>query len=351
MQPRLADARNRYRKQKKRKKRRRILFCVLALLLIGGTCLGFYEYNKLKPEHYFKNLEPVASPSGGQNQKNSGGDEQDKFSDYKEKAGTFNVLLIGSDARKGDSASHSDSMILIHADLNDHTYDMLSIPRDTRVHMQGYGYTKLTNVQYISQAENGTKQGVTDAVKAVSDLTSVPINYYAEVNFRGLQDMVDELGGIEMTLPFKVTLTHPWYPENKGKTFEPGTHTVDGKTVAELTHERYSLPGTDYGRQQLHQAALTGIAKKAAQPSNVTRLPALSRSLSKVLIATNMSTEDMISIGLGVKDHFKPDEQLRYRRVEGQSVNMYDDVLDANNSQIILNKNELKETVNKYFMN
>lgn len=328
---------------KKSRKKHRVLrytLLILALLIVSGTAFGFYKYNTLKPVNHFKDLDAIGvSPDNGKKQA------------PEQKSGTFNVLLIGSDARKGNTASHTDSMVLIHANLNNHTYNMLSIPRDTRVYMPGYGHTKLTSVQYISQSKKGTQQGIVDAVKAVSRLTGVPINYYAETNYWGLQDMVDTLGGIDINLPFKVTLTHPWYPENKGKTFTAGTHSVNGRMVAELTHERYSLPGTDYGRQKIQQAALIGIAKKVMHPSNVTKLPALSRSLSKFLIATNMSTEDMVSVGLGVKGDFHPEEQIKYRQVKGRGATMYDDVLERNNSQIILNESELKTVIKKYFTN
>ncbi|WP_274399808.1 LCP family protein [Sporolactobacillus sp. CQH2019] len=323
---------------RKSKKRRRILrysLLALALLLAAGIGFGFYKYNQLKPTNHFSHLKPIGKTT----------------SKYKQKSGTFNVLLIGSDARKGDTLSHTDSMVLIHADLTNHTYNMLSIPRDTRVQMQGYGYTKLTSVQYISQVNHGVKQGIVDAVTSISNLTGVPINYYAETNYWGLQYMVDAIGGINMTLPFKVTLTHPWYPEDKGKTFTAGTHFLSGKMVTEITHERYSVPGTDYGRQQLQQAALIGIARKVMSPSNVTKLPALSGSVSKFLVASNMTTDDMVSIGLGVKGDFHPEQQIKYRQVKGTSVTMYDDVLQANNSQVVLDPGQLKNVIKNYFTN
>lgn len=312
------------------------ILLVLVLLLAAGTAFGFYKYTSLKPQNHFRHLNIVGN---------------DNNAKYKQKAGTFNVLLIGSDARKGDAASHTDSMVLIHADMNKKTFNMLSIPRDTRVQMAGYGYTKLTSVQYIAQVKYGTKQGIVQAVNSISNLTGVPINYYAETNYWGLQYMVDAIGGIDMTLPFNVTLTHPWYPEDQGKTFTAGTHSLNGKMVTELTHERYSLPGTDYGRQQLQQAALVGIAKKMTQPANIARYPALSKSLSKFLVATNMSTDDMVSIGLGLKGNFHPEQQIKYRQVKGTGATMYDDVLKANNSQIILNPTQLRNTIKKYFTN
>ncbi|MFT8872035.1 MAG: LCP family protein [Sporolactobacillus sp.] len=321
----------------------RIVLIVIGVLVVSGICFGAYKWYQWNPEHRFAHLKTIGGSAKTKDKKGQ--------SAYTMKAGTFNVLLIGSDARPGDSAGHTDSMVLIHADLKNHTYNLLSIPRDTRVYMEGEGYTKLTSVQYVAQSKEGTKQGVIEAVKAISSLTGAPINFYAETDYWGLQDMVDAIGGIDMTLPFNVKLTHPWYPKNYGKVFTAGTHSLNGEMVTEICHERYSLPGTDYGRQQLQSAALVGIAQKMMQPSNITRFPALAGSLSKFLVATNMTTDDMISIGLSMKGNFNPSTQMKYKQVDGKDVNIYDDVLQANNDEIILPQQQLQATIAKYFTN
>lgn len=332
------------RKSKKRgRKGLKYTLLILAIFILGGAGAGAYEYQRLLPKNHFNHLQAI----GGTSSKGKSG----KTNQVHQKKGVFNVLLIGSDARKGDKASHTDSMVLIHADLTNHTYNMLSIPRDTRVYMDGYGYTKLTSVQYISQVNNGTKKGIIDAVKAISNLTGVPINYYAETNYWGLQDMVDSIGGIQMDVPYKVTLTHPWYKADKNKVITAGVHSLDGKMVTEVVHERDSVPGTDFGRQKLQEAALIGIAKKVMQPQNLTRLPALSQSMSKFLTSTNMSKEDMVSIALGVKGNFHPSKQIHYRQVKGKSEVKYDDILKANNDEIVLNPGQLKSVIKKYFTN
>jgi polyisoprenyl-teichoic acid--peptidoglycan teichoic acid transferase len=332
-------------KKAKRGKALKITLFTVLIVILGAVGAGAYEYHKLSPQNHFKNLKAIGVNA------TSKGNFHSALSGYKEKAGTFNVLLIGSDARPGDKISHTDSMLLIHADMNSHTYNILSLPRDTRVYMQGYGYTKLTSVQYMSQANHGTKQGILDAVQAISDLTGVPINYYAETNYWGLQDMVNTLGGVNVNVPFAVTFTHPWYSQDKNMVITKGDHFLNGQMVAELTHERDSVPGTDYGRQQLQEAALIGIAKNVMQPTNVTKLPALSKSLSKFLIATDMTTNDMVSIGLGVKSDFHPNEQIHYRQVKGTNEVIYNDVLKAKDDEVILDSNQLKNVVTNYFNN
>ncbi|WP_100488515.1 LCP family protein [Sporolactobacillus pectinivorans] len=323
---------------KKIRKRHRVLryiLLTLAVLLIAAVGYGTYEYYNLQPQHHFINLPSIGKTT----------------SKIKERTGTFNLLLIGSDARPGDPAGHSDSLLLVHANLDNHTYNILSIPRDTRVYMPGVGYTKLTSVNYMDQLNHGIKQGTTEAVAAISQLTGVPINYFAETNNWGFQDMVNSIGGIDMDLPFNVTLTHPWYPQDKNKTFTAGTHALDGQMVNEIVHERDSVPGTDYGRQQLQEAALIGIAKKVGQPANVTKLPSLLGSVSKYLIATNMSQQDMISAGLSVMSDLHLQQQIHYLQIKGTSEVLYDDMLKANNDEVVLDPSQLQSLAKKYFTN
>ncbi|MFB9761491.1 LCP family protein [Ectobacillus funiculus] len=319
------------KKRRKRNKRKIIGYSVGVLAIILFAITGFV-YKQLQPQNHFKEV-PVVSKTSNNTQ-----------SQY----GVFNVLLIGSDERKGQNVGHSDSMMLFHVDLNTNQYQAISIPRDTRVHLDGYGYTKLTSVQYIKQATEGAQKGVDAAVNAVSELTGVPINYYVETNYQGLQGMVDAIGGIDMNVPFDVKLTHPWYPENKNKVVNAGVHSVDGKMVTELVHERYSLKNGEYDRQKLQEEALIGIAKTALKPSNVTKLPGVIKQVPNFLIASNMNTSDMISLGVAIKD-FNPDTQLHYYQVGGEWKTMYDDILKNNNDQLVMDKAQLEEIIDQHF--
>jgi LCP family protein required for cell wall assembly len=325
--------------KKKRKIWKVIGFSFLGIIILATAALG-YEYYQLQPKSHFKSVPVVSSYKTKETTKTQ---EQSKVN-----TPVFNILLIGSDERKGDSSGHSDSMMLIHADLNKNQFQAVSIPRDTRVHLDGYGYTKLTSVQYIMQSTKGSKQGIEASVNAVSELTNVPINYYIETNYWGFQSMVDALGGININVPFDVTLTHPWYPENKNKVISAGTHFFDGKMVTEIVHERYSLQNGEYGRQQLQEEALKGIAKEALSPSNFSKLPSLVHSLSDYVIATNMSTSDMVSLGLALKN-FDPNKQLTYQQLHGVGQNLYDDILKAKNDQIVLDPQQIKDIVTSPF--
>jgi polyisoprenyl-teichoic acid--peptidoglycan teichoic acid transferase len=325
---------------KKKKSKLKIFgFSLLGLVIILAAGLSF-AYYQLQPKNHFKTVPVVGA---GKSKTNT--TTQSNWNNP-----VFNILLIGSDERKGQSVGHSDSMMLVHVDLGKNEYRAVSIPRDTRVHLDGYGYTKLTSVQYIIQATKGSKQGVEAAVKAISELTGVPINYYVETNYEGLQSMVDAIGGINMDVPFNVKLTHPWYPEDANKVVSAGSHFFNGKMVTEVVHERYSLSNGEYGRQQLQEAALKGIAKEALSSKNITKLPSLAKTLPNFIVATNMSTTDMLSLGLAAKS-FDPTKQLEYTQLHGSGQKLYDDILKAKNDQIVIDPQQIKNTVTAYFQN
>lgn len=320
-------------KKKGNRKWKVIGFSILGIFILGMAAFG-YEYYQLQPKNHFSSVPVVGAKKSSTS---SSADEKVEV-----KTPVFNVLLIGSDQRKGDKLGHTDSMVLVHVDLNNHKYQAVSIPRDTRVHLDGYGYTKLTSVQYIKQATDGSKKGIEAAVTAISEFMGVPINYYVETDYWGFQAMVDSLGGIKMDVPFDVKLTHPWYAENKNKLISKGTYSFDGKMVTEVVHERYSLKNGEYGRQQLQEEALKGIAKKALSPSNITKLPALVKTIPDFIVATNMSTSDMLSLGLSAKN-FDPKTQLVYQQIRGEGKKLYDDILKANNYQIVINQEQVKD--------
>lgn len=318
------ESRSNRRQQKKRHWLRRTLITLVVLVVILGGG-GLYAYYRLMPSHHFDSASAF-SPSGSKNAVTS--------------KGTINLLVLGSDQRPGDKLGHSDSIMLLHIDFNTNKISAVSIPRDTRVHLDGYGYTKLTSVQYVEEAKKGTKAGVESAVKAVSDLTGVPINYYAETSYTGLESMVNVLGTVQINVPFDVTLTKSWYKDDRNMVIHKGVQNLNGKMITELVHERDSLPGTDFGRQQLQEKAIVAIAKTALKPQNISRIPSLINQTSKFLIATNMTHSDMVSFGLAFK---KLDvSHIKYYQLKSTSQSMYDDVLKNNNSEVVLDPTDLK---------
>ena len=97
----------------------------------------------------------------------------------------YYVLLLGSDARETDATSRSDTMILVRIDANVGKATLVSIPRDTKVEIEGHGTQKI-NAAYAFGGPAG-------AVQAVENFSGVEISHYVEIHFDELETAVDQV--------------------------------------------------------------------------------------------------------------------------------------------------------------
>ena len=112
----------------------------------------------------------------------------------------FTVLLMGIDSTK-NGLEHSDSfngdtLILVTFNPNTLTATMLSIHRDTYVPIACYSDKHETKIN--ASAAKGTKC----AIETIQNYLDVTIDYYVKINFTGLVDLVDTLGGVEVDVPY-----------------------------------------------------------------------------------------------------------------------------------------------------
>ncbi|WBW98755.1 LCP family protein [Oceanirhabdus sp. W0125-5] len=111
---------------------------------------------------------------------------------YKEVEGITNILLVGTDEREDGERTRSDTMMILTIDNINSKVKVTSILRDTYAKIPGYNMQKL-NHSY--------RYGGIDLLRQSLEKTfEMSINYYAIVNFYGFKDIVDEIGGLELTV-------------------------------------------------------------------------------------------------------------------------------------------------------
>ena len=89
--------------------------------------------------------------------------------------GSYYVGIFGSDARKGETASRSDVTMLARIDPDKGVVDLVSVPRDTMIELEGHGTQKINAALAFG--------GPAGAVRALSAFAGVPITHYVEVHF------------------------------------------------------------------------------------------------------------------------------------------------------------------------
>ena len=179
------------------------------------------------------------------------------------------VVLLGSDAR-GDEVSRSDTIVVTKAGGG-----MLAVPRDTLVDIPGVGEDKI-NAAYASGGPELTAE-------TLENLTGVRINDYVVVNFGGVEEIVDAMGGItlEVDNPIRVGI------EGRRIFIPAGTQELDG--LQALAYVRYrGGPTADIGRISRQQKFLRELARQSTSPANLPRLPATATATWRN-IDTNMN--------------------------------------------------------------
>ena len=196
----------------------------------------------------------------------------------------LNVLLLGSDRRPDEQDfPRTDSLMLLSWDQEANTVDLLSLPRDLWVPVPGQIPTKLNLVYSIGEHESwgGGARLLIDTVEA---LINQPIHHYLWLNFDGFIQIVDQVGGLPIYVPW--TILDEKYPtaDYGFEVFEleAGYHILDGATA--LKYARTRTQDGDFHRIRRQQDVVRAFIQQVTNPSNSSRLllaaPDILRTLS-----------------------------------------------------------------------
>jgi LCP family protein required for cell wall assembly len=211
-----------------------------------------------------------------------------------EAAGAENLLILGSDSRdpNNTSGSRSDTIILAHLPKGQGSAQLVSIPRDTWVHIprakdgqHGDADAKI-NAAYAWG-------GIPLVVQTVESFTGVRIDHVAVVDFGGFKEIIDALGGVDIDVEQAFTSN---YAFGGPRTFQQGMQHMDGQAALDYSHERHAFADGDFARIRHQQQMIKAVLDKAASAGLLTdpgRLNAFLRSTAKaVSVDQTMSIVD-----------------------------------------------------------
>ncbi len=243
------------------------IFAASLVIIVSALALWIHSLDtsmRPDPDEYRKLVEALAAPG--------------VTTDSEAHPNAFYVLLVGSDEREGVEGARGDVIILARLDPDEGVVDLVSIPRDTMVNIEGYGTCKLNSALAYG--------GTAGMVNAVSEFAGVPISHYMEIGFDGLVQVVDRLGGIWVNVPEAFTAG--------------GEHFMKGTRALIYARERYSFAGGDFTRAQSQRQVVTGIAKEITEASPAD-LPGIISDLAK-MVSTDYATKDLVSLALGFRE-------------------------------------------------
>jgi LCP family protein required for cell wall assembly len=247
-------------KARKRQKRYTWAKIFLALLLVGGLVVGILGFDAVRTwagKHYFRmrfegtEITPETDPALA-----------NAITEWPVLSEQLNVLFIGVDKgsipgeEQDTEYFRSDVMILASLNVQKKTAVLVSIPRDTRVTVPGYGDQKINATHSL--------EGPSGAVNAVSELSGLDIHGYVEVDFEAFKEIVDAVGGVPFHLEYDIL-------DPKVGALPKGNLLLYGNEALILVRTR-EWPRGDIDRIENQQKFLKALMEKAINVRDIQAL-------------------------------------------------------------------------------
>ena len=235
----------------------------------------------------------------------------------------FSVLVMGVDSTEEDLANtafNGDALLLITFNPTTLNTTMLSIPRDSYVPIT------CTSGNRKNKINSAALYGEKCMVDTVSNFTGIDIDYYVKINFKGVVNVIDALGGVEVDVPYS------FCEQDSNRKF--GKHTIyvkkglqklNGEQALALSRNRKANSSkcseewtqgvrNEFVRGQNQQLVLRAILNKLKEVKSIDKIYDVLDKISKSMV-TNMQNSDILSLynvgkDIIVKSHNEKVEDL-----------------------------------------
>ncbi len=228
-----------------------------------------------------------------------------------------NIALFGVDSREDNDIGRSDAIMILSIDKVHNKIKLSSIARDTYVSIDGYGQTKLNHAYAY--------EGPELAIKTLNENFDMNIQSFVTVNFSQLAEIIDYIGGVDVTIgEDELESTNKIIVEAGGTPISSsGTVHLDGEQA--LGYSRNRTVGGDTQRTSRQRDVLAAMFQQV-KSMDITQYPGLVNMVLSQSV-TSLSDSDMLGIGTWVLTSGAEMEQLSLPNEEcNASGEMIDDV-------------------------
>ena len=270
----------RYNSKKQKASARMRVILITVLVIIGLAAGSAFAINS-----YIGSINNELGSKQSEEERLAIQDELEPPKDYKE---PFYALLVGTDARIGESkeGTRSDTTIIVRVDPINGTISLLSVPRDTMVQLDGYGTQKFNAIYAY--------EGLAGVIEATKELYGISIAHYGEVSFAGLIEAIDAVGGVEVEVSEMID-----DPDAGDIIINEGLQTLNGEEALVFARSR-AYPDGDFTRTSNQRLLVEALIQKCLTLP-ITEIPGVITALTKS-ISTDMKVEEVLSLMLQIKD-------------------------------------------------
>ncbi|MDR1508482.1 MAG: LCP family protein [Synergistaceae bacterium] len=270
---------------------------ILIFLLLASFSFGVgvrYRFKQISPPPVKPNSDaPVVSEDNG------GEPEQTKL----DIAGRINILVLGEDNVEG--SRRSDTIMLATLDVDNNNIRVLSIPRDTRMLIPGYGNQKINHAYAY---------GRTELVRATLErFLGIPISYYVKIDYDNFPKLVDLVGGVDIFVGKTMK-----YIDVRGHldiNIPAGKQRMNGETALKYVRFRKDALG-DIGRVQRQQQFMKALLHKMYEPENLLRFTSIVDEIKNTIV-TDMQPSTILQLGYFVRTLDKETDKIFFMMLPG----------------------------------
>ena len=195
----------------------------------------------------------------------------------------FTIYLSGIDNRDHTLpfAARSDVNLIMVVNPAKHKILLLNTPRDF--------YVPLAMNGKLDKLTHAGLYGVNESIHTLENFYGIKFNYYARINFDATSTIIDQLGGVDVHIPYVVNTYHGH------RHYEPGNYHLNGDEALDFARERVSISwaGGDRERGRNQEKIITALLQKLQQDkTNLTKLDQIFNSIAKN-IQTNFTPDDL----------------------------------------------------------
>ncbi|WP_073998396.1 LCP family protein [Anaerococcus urinomassiliensis] len=201
----------------------------------------------------------------------------------KKEEGQYLILLVGVDKNGNDDNTdftRTDTIMLVSADTKTGNMELLSIPRDSRVKIRDK-FDKVNHAHAFG--------GIELTMQTLRQFLGLDIDYYVQVNYQALINIVDALGGVDYDVPEGINI-------HKGKVkIHPGPNHLDGNEVMWYLRTRNIYNNGDIGRVNTQQAFVKAMVDEMVKKSKDMNLMTFISNYIKY-VKTNLPMSAMLDL-------------------------------------------------------
>lgn len=224
----------------------------------------------------------------------------------------LHFLLIGLDSTQNLGGQNTDVIIVAIVNKDTKQVSLLSIPRDLWVYIPTYGWSRINMAHKIGHRTGYPGGGPGLLADTIWINFGIPIDHWGRIDFQGFARVVDQLGGVDMTVTCPVNLRYqpPTSEQEQELILEPGVYHMDGATALRFVRTRRG--GTDFDRARRQQQFLKAMWDQTKSPDLLLKIPGLWSALAGSF-QTDLNLGDVLSLAPLALD-LKP-ERMRSRYI------------------------------------